>query len=68
MKTELDRKDLEALVIGCPPGYSQMDHPLAKKAGHWYSDQYGRHGYNDLNNLSEDELFELYTICKMGRR
>lgn len=59
----LRRKDLEALVKGSCPSYSQFDNPLVKKAGHSYSDQYGRTNWNCLNNLTEEELYQLYQIC-----
>ena len=42
MKIELDRKGLEILVVGSEPDYNEFDNPLVKKAGHDYSDQYGR--------------------------
>jgi len=64
IKVELDRKDLESLVKGISLNYSQFDNELVKKAGHSYSDQYGRTSWDSLSELSEEELFQLYTICK----
>lgn len=65
MKIELNRQDLEALVKGCQLSFNQMDHPLAKKAGHWYSDQYGKEGFTKLGDLTDSELLELYNLSKL---
>ena len=64
MTIELDRKDLEALVKGTSPYYSEFDNPLVKLAGHSYSDQYGRTSWDRLNKLSDQQLYRLYEICK----
>ena len=64
MTVDLDRKGLVSLVKGsCPRKYSDIDNPLVKKAGHRYSDQYGRTNWDSLENLTDTELFELYKIC-----
>lgn len=49
MKIELDRKGLEILVAGSEPDYNEFDNPLVKKAGHDYSDQYGRTSWSSLS-------------------
>lgn len=64
MKIELDRKALETLVKGSQPYYNEFENPLVKKAGHSYSDQYGRTSWESIENLTDDELYELYEICK----
>ena len=64
MIVELDRKGLEILVGGSSPYYNEFDNHMVKKAGHDYSDQYGRTTWRSLNNLTDDELYELYTICR----
>ena len=64
MKLELDKIDLKALVKGRPPNYGEFDNPLVKKAGHSYSDQYGRTSWNNLDELTDGELYSLYIICK----
>jgi len=64
MKVELKRTELEALVKGKPPYYNEFDNPLVKKAGHRYSDQYGRTDWSSLDDLTDKELYELYIICK----
>ncbi len=64
MKVELNRKSLEALVKGSEPYYSQFDNPLVKKAGHSYSDQYGRTSWNSLSKLTDEELYQLHLICR----
>lgn len=64
MIVELDRKGLEILVLGSQPHYNQFDNPLVKKAGHDYSDQYGKTSWNSLKNLTDDEIYQLYVICR----
>jgi hypothetical protein len=64
MKIEVDRKDLKALVKGVVPSYSEFNNELVIKAGHSYSDQYGKTDWNNLNDLTDDELYSLYLICK----
>lgn len=64
MKKELDRSLLETLVKGSKVSYIKEGHPLVKKAGHEYSDCYGKTSWHNLRALSDDELFELYEICK----
>ena len=64
MKLDLDRIGLETLVKGSQPYYDEFDNPLVKKAGHDYSDQYGRTTWRTLDKLTEDELYELYLICR----
>ena len=64
MKIELDRKGLEILVAGSEPDYNEFDNPLVKKAGHDYSDQYGRTSWRNLSELTDDELYEVYIICR----
>ena len=64
MKIELDRKGLEILVAGSEPDYNEFDNPLVKKAGHDYSDQYGRTSWRNLSALTDDELYEVYIICR----
>ena len=64
MKIELDRKGLEILVAGSEPDYNEFDNPLVKKAGHDYSDQYGRTSWRNLSELTDDELYEVYVICR----
>lgn len=64
MNVELITKDLQNLVKGVSPHYSQFDNPLVKKAGHEYSDQYGITYWYKLDSLSDQELWDLYHICK----
>lgn len=64
MIIEFDRKGLEILVGGSSPHYNEFDNYLVKKAGHDYSDQYGRTNWRSLNNLTDDELYQLYIICR----
>ena len=64
MKIELDRKGLEILVKGSQPYYNEFDNHLVKKAGHDYSDQYGRTSWRNLDALTDDELYEVYLICR----
>jgi len=59
-----NRKGLEILVSGCQPSYDVFDYPLVKKAEHEYSDQYNRTRWSKLSSLTEEELYELYLICR----
>jgi hypothetical protein len=64
MKIELDRKGLEALIKGTEANYNVFNNSLVKKAGHDYSDQYGRTNWRSLDKLTDDEVYRLYLICK----
>ncbi len=64
MKIELDREGLETLVKGCQPDYDVFLDPLVKKAGHRYSEHYGRTSWDNLDSLTDGELYELYKICR----
>jgi hypothetical protein len=64
MKIELDRRGLEILVNGSRPYYNEFENTLVKKAGHDYSNQYGTTSWRSLNNLTDDELYQLYLICR----
>tara|TARA_B100000768_G_scaffold175924_1_gene187976 strand:+ start:843 stop:1049 length:207 start_codon:yes stop_codon:yes gene_type:complete len=64
MKVELARKGLETLVKGSQPYYNEFENPLVKKAGHYYSDQYGRTSWGSLDNLTDTELYKLYEVCR----
>jgi len=64
MKIDLDREGLEALVKGSHPNYNAFNNPLTIKAGHLYRDQYGSTEWRNLESLNEEELFELYIICR----
>jgi hypothetical protein len=64
MKVELSREDLKALVRGNGPYYSAFNHPLVKKAGHRFAEQYSRTSWDSLDKLTDQELLDLYKICK----
>lgn len=65
MTIELDRKDLKALVKGSGgAGFGIFNNPLVIRAGHSYSDQYGRTKWGSLDLLTDDELMKLYQLCK----
>jgi hypothetical protein len=64
MLIELDRKGLEILVIGSEPYYDEFNNPLIEKAGHAYYDQYGRTNWYSLGKLTDEELYEVYLICR----
>lgn len=63
MKVELNRKGLESLVKGSQSNYSEFDNSLVKKAGHSYNDQYGKTSWSNLDDLKDEELYDLYLIC-----
>ena len=62
--TESDIEDLEAMIKGSTLNYLEFNNPLVKKAGHNYSDQYGKTSWSNLNALTVDELWKLRIICK----
>lgn len=64
MKIELDRQGLEFLIFGSQVHHKEFNNPLVKKAGHDYSDQYGWTAWRSLNKLTDEELYQLYLICR----
>lgn len=64
MIVELDRKGLITLASGSTPHYDEFNNPLVKKAGHYYCDQYGRTMWEKINDLTDEELYQLYLICR----
>ena len=64
MNIELDRKGLEILVKGSRPYYDEFNNPLIIKAGHEYSDQYARTSWGSLSSLTDEELYQVYLICR----
>jgi len=66
MKVELDREALIALVCVQVPNYSIFEHPLVKKCGSYcggFVEKWSWKGY-ELEELSKQELYELYMLCK----
>jgi len=66
-RIQLSRQMLMDLVKGCCPAYEYFEHKLFLKAGFSYSDQYGTHQYSSLDKLTEDELSEIYELCKKSK-
>lgn len=64
IEVELNTQDLRNLIKGCEPSYSVFENELLIKAGYSYSNQSGRGVWNNLNDLTNEELWELYKICK----
>lgn len=65
MIVDLDRKDLEALVKGSYVGYSLITNPLIKKAGYYIGGFHDEWRWNSsLEQLTNEELFEIYMMCK----
>ena len=62
----LDRKDLMSLVRGTDPYYSVFEHPLVKDNGDYVGGFVDKWAwcYPKLNTLSNEELVELYYVCK----
>lgn len=62
----LEKKDLIHMVKGTYPSYSAMANPLVKKCGTYWG------GFKDewtwdndkLEKLSEEQLLDVYVICK----
>lgn len=61
---EIDRKAVETLIKKTPPHYDLFENPLIKKAGHEYRDQGGYTFWTSLEDLTDNELCELYHTCK----
>jgi hypothetical protein len=66
MNLELTKEDLIALVKGTSPHYNVMEHPLIKSNGSYsggFKDEWNWN-YTFDKSLTEEQLFEMYTICK----
>jgi len=65
MNVDLEKEDLINLVNGVSPSYDLFEITIVKKCGR-YSGSYGTWDWihSELKQLSEEELFELYNICK----
>lgn len=63
---DLDKDDLVSLVKGTSPWYSAMDQPLVQRYGSYSGprgEEWAWHTWR-LKECSEEELLELYQICK----
>jgi hypothetical protein len=65
LTVELDKRDLMSLVIGTQPNYGVMGNPLIDKCG-FFRASYGHWDWNPhvLETMTEEQLFEMYTICR----
>lgn len=66
MVLDLDKKDLINLVKGSSPNYEVMEHPLVEKSGRYtggFVEKWDWREYR-LKEMTEEELVELYNICK----
>lgn len=64
MVVDLDKDALVSLVCGQWPYYTLFDHPIVKNAFN-FSDQYRSYwSESSLQQYTEDQLFELYHLCK----
>lgn len=66
MNIDLNRKDLISLVKGAVPNYSAFNDPLVKMCGNYIGGFLDRWDwdYTKLEELSDQDLFKLYNICK----
>ena len=63
MHLMLTHRDLMNLVRGTSPSFEAMDYPLVKS--HFeYCDHPQRQWWNNLEKLSEAELWTLYLVCE----
>jgi len=69
MKIELDQEDLVNLLCGIDIHLSLVDHPKIKLLGS-YNNTTGEWDWDrfELEDCDEDELYELYKICKKARK
>jgi hypothetical protein len=66
MTVELNKKDLISLVVGTPPYYSKFEDHLVKRCGSFtggFADSWNWH-HHELNQLSEQDLWDLYVMCR----
>jgi hypothetical protein len=65
MLIELDKTAFMSMVKGTYPYYSIFDHPVVKKCGIYIGGmlEEWRWNRNELEKLSEEELYELYNLC-----
>jgi hypothetical protein len=65
MKIELDKSALITLVNGIEPYYSLFDNQIVSSCGSFSGSQ-GTWSWNksNLKELSEEELYTLYLLCK----
>lgn len=63
---KLDKIDLKNLVKSVSPNYSVMEYPLIKKSGRYIGGFHDKWDweYGFEKNLSENELWEIYQLCK----
>ena len=64
MTVELTRKDLKIMAKGLQANYKIFNDPLVKKAGHSYSDSAGKTWWDTLDSLSDEELWQLFVLCR----
>lgn len=63
---DLDKTDLTNMVKGTTPAYKDFEHPLVKKSGYYTGglvEKWSWH-YRFEDALTEEELLQLYHICK----
>ncbi len=65
MKVDLDKKALVDLVKGTGPHYDLFDNPLVKLCGK-FNGRYGTWAWNkyELEKCSEEQLYDLYKLCR----
>ncbi len=64
MLVELDKKSLISLVKGSVPDYSVMDHALIRVNGYFVGGHVDKWEWNSLIDVSEQDLYQIYIICK----
>lgn len=66
----LTKKDLASLVRGTSPGYAIFENPLIKKCGRYiggFKEEWiWNYGFEE--NLNEDQLWDLYVMCRDSRK
>ncbi len=66
MQVDLDKIDLVNLVASTAPYYSLFTNPLVTKFGKYFGGQEDRWSWDKhmLKELTEQELYDLYQLCK----
>ena len=64
MKVELTKEDLKSLVMGTSPYYSVFEVALVKNNGSYTGGFVERWDWNLNDKLTENQLWDLYVICR----
>lgn len=64
MTVELSKADLANLVKGSTPNYDVMVHPLVNNNGRYIGGFHDKWDWSLKSDMTEEQLWELYNLCK----